>query len=131
LTGIGGYDLLVPIVISHAFGEAALVDAFGCRPEVLCSTDRLTTVFERLVRELELHPLAETAWHVFPGAGGVTGLLLLSESHLACHTFPESGFATFDLYCCRPRPPWPWKERLAEALGASEVLVRVLRRGER
>lgn len=119
------------IVAIHSFGTAALVDAFGCRPDTLCSTERLTALFERLVRELELHPLAKAAWHVFPGAGGVTGLLPLAESHLACHTFPESGFATFDLYCCRPRPPWPWKERLAEELGAGEVLVRVLQRGER
>jgi len=32
----------------------------------------------------------------------VTGLLLLTESHLACDTFPERGFASFNLYCCRP-----------------------------
>ena len=74
--------------------------------------------------------MAEPVWHVFPGEVGITGVLLLSESHLACHTFPERGFAAFDLYCCRPSQPWPWEERLAEALGAERVHVRSLPRGE-
>src|SRR4051812_26682465 len=68
---------------------------------------------------------------MFPGEGGITGLLLLTESHLACHTFPERGFAAFNLYCCRPGAEWPWPERLRVALGAETVLVRRLARGER
>jgi S-adenosylmethionine decarboxylase len=68
---------------------------------------------------------------VFPEPGGVTGLLLLSESHLACHTFPERGFAAFNLYCCRPRPEWPWSERLRELIGAREIALHLQPRGER
>ena len=60
--------------------------------------------------------------------GGVTGLALLSESHLACHTYPEFGVATFNLYCCRARPRWNWEAVLAEMLGATSVTVRVLER---
>jgi S-adenosylmethionine decarboxylase len=63
------------------------------------------------------------------GQGGVTGMLLLTESHLACHTFPERGYASFNLYCCRPRDEWPWPERLAESLGARRVEVRSFMRG--
>ena len=59
----------------------------------------------------------------------MTGLYLLAESHLACHTYPEHGLATFNLYCCRPRPDWPWAARLGDALGASDVRVRVIERG--
>ena len=40
-------------------------------------------------------------WHKFGGEGGVTGLIMLTESHLACHTYPEYQTATFNLYCCR------------------------------
>jgi S-adenosylmethionine decarboxylase len=105
------------------------VDAHGCDPEPLRSPEVLRRVFDRIVAELDLHPLSDPLWRVFPGEAGVTGLLLLSESHLACHTFPERGFAAFDLYCCRPRGAWPWPERLAEALGARRVFVRELERG--
>jgi S-adenosylmethionine decarboxylase len=111
-------------------GVEWVVDAHGCVPERLRSADSLARVFDRIVNELGLHPAAPPTWKVFGGEGGVTGLLLLSESHLACHTFPERGFAAFDLYCCRPREEWPWEERLREALGASHVVVRRLTRGE-
>jgi S-adenosylmethionine decarboxylase len=110
-------------------GTEWLVDAHGCDAESLRSEATLARVFDRAVAELGLHPLGAARFHTFPGAGGVTGLLMLSESHLACHTFPEAGFAAFDLYCCQPREEWPWAERLSEALGASDVSVRRLTRG--
>lgn len=110
-------------------GVEWLVDAHGCAPAPLRSRELLAALFDRIVLDLGLNPAAEPVWRVFPGEGGVTGLLLLAESHLACHTFPERGFASFNLYCCRPRAEWPWEERLREALQASRVSVRRLERG--
>jgi S-adenosylmethionine decarboxylase len=108
-----------------------LVDAHGCAPERLRSRETLAAFFDRIVSEVGLHPAAAPQWQVFGGAGGVTGLLLLTESHLACHTFPELGFAGFNLYCCRPRAAWPWEDRLREVLLATHVSVRCLSRGQR
>ena len=112
-------------------GTEWVVDAHGCDPAALRSREVLGVLFRQVVAELDLRAEGEPVWRVFPGEGGVTGLLLLTESHLACHTFPERGFAAFNLYCCRPREEWPWPERLREALGAREVRVRRLARGER
>ncbi len=112
-------------------GTEWVVDAHGCDPDRLRSTDVLKAVFDRVVREVGLCAAGEPVWRVFPGAGGVTGLQLLTESHLACHTFPETGFAAFNLYCCRPRAEWPWAERLREAIGAAEVEITTLVRGMR
>jgi len=106
------------------------VDAHGCAPASLRSRDVLARLFDRIVGELGLRTVGAPLWRCFPGEGGVTGLLLLSESHLACHTFPETGFASFNLYCCRPREDWPWADRLRETLGAERVVVRSMRRGE-
>lgn len=105
-----------------------LVDAFGCAPAALRDPACLERVFARAVDELGLHPVAPVVLHTFPDPGGITGVLVLSESHLTCHTFPERGFAAWNLYCCRARPDWPWAERLAEMLGASRVDVRRLAR---
>lgn len=110
-------------------GRQWIVDAFGCDVERLRSVVALGGVFDALVGDLGLNPVAAPVWHVFPGAGGVTGFLLLSESHLACHTFPEHGHAALDLYCCRARADWPWRERLAQLLGATSVRVREVPRG--
>jgi S-adenosylmethionine decarboxylase len=105
-------------------GTEWLVEASGCDEDALRNGVLLERLFARVIAELNLKPLHATAWHAFPGSGGLTGFVMLTESHLACHTYPEHGLATFNLYCCRPRPDWPWRERLAEILGAIDVRVR-------
>ena len=131
MTAGGGLRFTGPTLPDLVLGTEWIVDAHGCDPSSLRSCAALGRLFARIVEELELHPVGEPVWHVFAGQGGITGVLLLSESHLACHTFPERGFAAFDLYCYRPSQEWPWAERLADALGAAEVRVRSVPRGER
>ena len=109
-------------------GTEWLVDASGCDPAALADVNRLQEVFTRIIKDLDLHVLGEIAWHKFDSPGGVTGLAMLSESHLACHTYPEFRAATFNLYCCRERASWPWEQMLKEILGASEVNVRTFER---
>jgi S-adenosylmethionine decarboxylase proenzyme len=68
-----------------------------------------------MVTALEQHCLAIVAeaglqavgqcFHAFPSAtpptaGGITGMVLLAESHLAIHTWPESGIVTLDVFVC-------------------------------
>jgi S-adenosylmethionine decarboxylase len=39
-------------------------------------------------------------FHRFPAGGGITGVVLLAESHLAVHTWPERAEVTVDVYVC-------------------------------
>jgi S-adenosylmethionine decarboxylase len=110
-------------------GSEWLVDAEGCDPGRLRDLEAVQGVCRRIVADLDLHVAGTPAWHQFPWPAGVTGLYLLTESHLACHTYPELGLATFNLYCCRSRPAWPWAEQLRDLLGANRVTVRCLLRG--
>ena len=55
----------------------------------------------RLIREVGVRPIRDPLWQMFPAPGGITGLWLLAESHLAVHTYPETQFAAISLYCCR------------------------------
>jgi S-adenosylmethionine decarboxylase len=116
-------------VDAEGLGGEYLVDAFGCRPDSLRSRPLLEELIGQLIRELALVSIGRPQWHTFPGHAGVTGLVLLTESHIAIHTFPERGTATFNLYCCRDRREWPWQARLTELLGATEVQVRRVARG--
>ena len=106
-----------------------LVDAEGCRADALRDPGLLRRACAATVADLDLHTVGDGLWHQFPWPAGVTGLVLLTESHLACHTYPEFGLATFNLYCCRSRPRWPWEARLRELLGATRVAVRSAGRG--
>lgn len=109
-------------------GKEWIVDAAGCREDYLRDLERLRAVFGRIIAELELQVVGEPLWHQFPFPGGVTGLALLTESHLTCHTYPEFQVATFNLYCCRTRPDWPWADRLREMLCAADVSIRIVER---
>lgn len=109
-------------------GAEWLIDAAGCDPELLASVSTIERLFDRIIADLDLHPLHEPKFHLFPPPGGITGFVVLTESHLACHTYPEHGVITLNLYCCRPRPEWTWREGLAEILGATEVEVRSVTR---
>jgi S-adenosylmethionine decarboxylase len=101
-----------------------IVEAHGCAPESLADSLALTALFQRIITDLRLRPVGETQWHQFPQTGGITGLCLLSESHLACHTFPEFGSLCLNLFCCVPRGPWDFDGVLKEMFSASEVTVR-------
>ena len=109
-------------------GMEWIIDASGCDADALADVDRLRAVFDRVIRDLDLNVIGEIAWHKFDYPGGVSGLALLSESHLACHTYPEFRAATFNLYCCRNRASWTWETTLKEMLGATDVKVRVFER---
>lgn len=106
-----------------------LIEAAGCDRDALRSTEIMRGVFSRVMADLKLKAVGEDNWHKFGGEGGVTGILMLTESHLACHTYPEYEAATFNLYCCKTRPEWNWSENLIDLIGARNVKVTKIERG--
>ena len=110
-------------------GTEWVVDASGCGAELLRDTELIQNICQQVIADIGVKVVGKPQCHRFEGAGGVTALYMLSESHLACHTYPEYGLATFNLYCCRERAAWDWQVRLGKALGAQIVHVRQLSRG--
>ena len=105
-----------------------VVDAQGCDAESLRDLELLRRLFDTLILDLHLRPVGATQWHQFPGSGGITGLCLLSESHLACHTFPEHGSLCLNVFCCVPRDLWDFESRLEDMFSATSVQVREVER---
>jgi S-adenosylmethionine decarboxylase len=105
-----------------------VVDASGCDPAALADVTLLQSLFDRLIAELQLTPVGDPAWHVFATTGGVTGFVMLAESHLACHTFPELGTICLNVFCCRSRGDWDAERILSGMIGARLVDVRRLER---
>ena len=105
-----------------------VVDAHGCSAESLSRPALLAELFERIISAMHLRPVGPTHWHQFPNTGGITGLCLLAESHLACHTFPEFGSLCLNLFCCTPREPWDFESALTTMFGATSVAVRAVTR---
>jgi len=80
-------------------------DLHDCRCALHWLTDAqaLLAACEQRVRDAGLQPVARLA-HAFPasaqGPGGVTATVLLAESHLCVHTWPERRAVTLDVYVC-------------------------------
>jgi len=74
--------------LSDCTDAAAMTDALALRRLCLDA-----------VHAAGLTPVGEL-FHRFPAPGGVTGVVLLAESHLAVHTWPERGAVTLDAYVC-------------------------------
>ncbi len=80
-------------------------DCHDCRCEShwLCDADQLVAACVAAVEAAGLQPVGRLV-HRFPdtptGPGGVTATVLLAESHLCVHTWPEIDAATLDVYVC-------------------------------
>src|SRR5579863_4597563 len=105
-----------------------IVEAHGCDPAALADARCLEQLFHALIQALDLHPLGKSSWHQFPVTGGITGVTLLTESHLTCHTFPEYGSLCLNIFCCRPRPACDIRAILEQDFGAASVHIRKLER---
>jgi S-adenosylmethionine decarboxylase len=109
-------------------GREWVIEAYGCGAAALADRSKLCALFSDLVAAMALRPVGEPVWHQFPDTGGITGLCLLAESHLACHTFPEYRSICLNVFCCLPRPDWDFSAYFAREFGASAVHVRRIER---
>jgi S-adenosylmethionine decarboxylase proenzyme len=66
---------------------------------VMIDTAALRRLCLDAVQAVGLTPVGEL-FHRFAEGGGITGVVLLAESHLAVHTWPELGAVTVDVYVC-------------------------------
>jgi spermidine synthase len=74
----------------------------ACSPSLLQDSAALREMCIGLVTAAGLSVVGDR-FHAFSDAGGVTGLVLLAESHLALHTWPELSAVTLDVYVCNFR----------------------------
>lgn len=67
--------------------------------------------------------------HHFTPNGGISGVAVLAESHISVHTWPERGYAAFDVFMCGDTRPAAAVEVLKSALGAARFEVTEIQRG--
>ena len=110
-------------------------DLFDCADPQLLLGDgaALCARCEHLARQAGLSVVGRH-FHAFGPGSGVTGVVLLAESHLAVHTWPEHSAVTLDVYVCNFRHDNSAKAQalvsdLAALFGAARVQRQQLRRG--
>ena len=67
--------------------------------------------------------------HTFSDGGGVSGVAVLAESHISVHTWPEKGYAAFDVFMCGDAQPRKAMEVFKRAFNPGRIVVGEHKRG--
>ncbi len=109
-------------------GRHIIMDASGCNPETLNNLEVLKQILVDAAERANATVLNVAFHHFTPQ--GVSGVVVISESHLSIHTWPEYGYAALDFYTCGDADPKLACEYVAEKLGATSVQTTEIVRGE-
>jgi len=100
----------------ETMGRHVISELWGCDFEKLNDMDFIEKTFVNAALKSGAE-VREVAFHKF-APQGVSGVVIISESHLTIHSFPEHGYASIDVYTCGELNPNIAAEYIAEALNA-------------
>lgn len=109
-------------------GQHVLADLHGIDPNQLNDS---STVEQLLLKSAQAAgaTILSSHFHTFGSNRGVTGIVLLAESHISIHTWPEFGFAAVDIFMCGNSQPQRALDVLQIAFAASTSSVKTIARG--
>lgn len=111
-----------------ALGRHILVEFFGCNPEIMNDVSIIETGMVDAASNAGATVINSTFHHFSPY--GVSGVVVIQESHLAIHTWPEYGYAAVDLFTCGDAvDPWISFDHLKVVFEAKNYSALELRRG--
>jgi S-adenosylmethionine decarboxylase len=114
--------------MNNALGRHILCEAYGCDPEVLNNRAKVESIMVEAALEAGAE-VREVAFHQF-SPQGVSGVVVISESHLSIHTWPEYGYAAIDVFTCgNTVDPWNACNYLTKLFGAKDVESTEIQRG--
>ncbi len=105
-----------------------LVELHGCPPSILDDPARIEAVMVAAA-EAGKATIVQRVFHQF-APQGVSGVVVVSESHLSVHTWPEHGYAAVDFFTCGEGDPDAAVPVLREGLEAARVESRIVQRGD-
>ncbi|PQV46465.1 adenosylmethionine decarboxylase [Paraburkholderia sp. BL21I4N1] len=111
-----------------AYGTHVLADLGGIAADLLRDAPTLESILVNAAQEAGARVLS-AHFHHFGGEHGVTGVVLLAESHITIHTWPEHRFAALDIFMCGHARPDQAVERIALDLRAEVRNLRTCERG--
>ena len=88
------------------FGPHLLLEGYGSPREKLADVGMISELLDVYPAKLEMHKIMPPYVFKYDGGSvkedwGISGVVLIAESHIALHTFPEKEFFTFDIFSCK------------------------------
>ena len=82
----------------YALGTQLLIELRDCNPEILKSLEKVKKVLISAAKEAEA-TIINLSFHEF-NPFGISGVIVIAESHLTIHTWPEYSYAAVDIFTC-------------------------------
>lgn len=115
--------------MQEALGRHIIAEFYDCPSNALNQVIAIEKAMVDSAEKAGATIINSTFHHFAPF--GVSGVVVIQESHLAIHTWPEYGFAAVDLFTCgNTVSPWTALEVLKKALGAGHISAVEMRRGQ-
>ena len=112
-----------------SLGRQLVIEFFNCDEEVLSNLEDIESAMNQAALEAKATIVNSVFHHFSPY--GVSGAVIVAESHLAIHTWPEYGYAAVDVFTCGEEvDPYKAYEYLKDKFNSKSVKVKELNRGE-
>lgn len=112
-----------------SLGRHVLAEFFNCDPDILNNARLVENHMKKAALDSGAS-IVKSVFHTF-NPHGVSGVVVIAESHLAIHTWPEYQFAAVDVFTCgKTVDPWLAIEKLNHYLDAQSMKTQELPRGE-
>lgn len=116
------------------FGVHYMLDGYGANPEKLNDKEALLEILNTLPKKVGMYPICEpVVAEVGPNnkkdPGGISGFVMIAESHVSIHTFPNRAFVTIDVYTCNDTLDTnTLTKEFGDYFGITEVEVQIIKR---
>ena len=118
---------------NEVFGPHLTLDLKGCNPAKLADFDLVFDVLDKLPSKIGMTKITQP--YVFKYSGlvpedkGITGFVVIAESHISIHTFELKDYVFIDLFSCKPFDYEYATQYLIDLFECKEPTVNVLMRG--
>lgn len=113
--------------MSTALGNHILVEFMNCDPKIMNDVAGIERDMVAAAQKAGATVINSTFHHFSPW--GVSGVVVIQESHLAIHTWPEYGYAAVDLFTCGEMDAWISFDHLKECFGSTSYSALEMKRG--
>ena len=119
--------------MSNTWGKHLIIDAYGIDSKRLKDAKAIKSLLKQLPEEFKMRPLnipvVKKVTSEFYPDWGLSGFIMLYESHVSLHTWPEENYVAMDVYSCKDFDEKAVVKRLKEFWGAKRMKIKLVTRG--
>jgi len=119
---------------THGYGPHLMLDLNDCNPEILNDLETCFKLLSELPLQIKMTKITQP--YVFrynaddPEESGITGVVIIAESHISLHTYPKKKFVFVDLFSCKPFDTEMAKNYVVNFFQSKSVKSFIRERGE-